>query len=309
MYSSAIQAKDLIFSYNGKPAVNKLSLEIKPGEAFGLLGPNGAGKSTTINLLVGLLRPDEGTVKVFDGDPTGQKIRRQIGISPQSLSLYGELTAEENLSFFGKMYGLSGPELQNRVNESLQLSGLEDRKSDRVKTYSGGMKRRLNIATALIHYPQLLLLDEPTVGVDPQSRNHIFESIERLKEAGLTILYTTHYMEEAQRLCDTVAIMDHGEILAVDQTDQLIEKFGGDSWIELEIANEKDKSMIEDLRKEGDWKHFQMEGDHVKFQTPETQQQLTKLVNSRIVFNSLQVRRPDLENVFLNLTGRSLRDG
>jgi linearmycin/streptolysin S transport system ATP-binding protein len=202
--------------YGAHVAVNDLSLEVRPGEIFGLLGPNGAGKSTSVHISVGLLRPDQGTAALAGlGPPTSPDVRARIGVAPQSLSLYALLTGEENLTFFGRMHGMKGSALSGRVRWALDFVGLTDRRGDRVQTYSGGMKRRLNLAAALLHAPALLLLDEPTVGVDPQSRNQIFENILALKRLGRTLIYTTHYMEEAERLCDRVAIIDQGKLLAL----------------------------------------------------------------------------------------------
>ncbi|HEX7078270.1 MAG TPA: ABC transporter ATP-binding protein [Candidatus Eisenbacteria bacterium] len=197
---AAIQVNDLRKSYGDLVAVDGVSFAVEAGETFGLLGPNGAGKSTTIGMIVGSLRPDTGTVTVDgEADPTRPAIRRKIGVTPQSLALYAELTAEENLAFFGRLYGLSGDRLKHRVEWALAFAGLTDRRRDRVAAFSGGMQRRLNLVCGLLHEPPVILLDEPSVGVDPQSRNLLFENIEALKREGRTILYTTHYMEEAER--------------------------------------------------------------------------------------------------------------
>ena len=272
-------------SFGKTIAVDGMSFEIKPHEVFGLLGPNGAGKTTTVNMTVGLVKPDSGTVEFAGlGSPKDSKVRTKIGVAPQSLSLYDELSAQENLECFGKLYGLSGEKLQERVTWSLDFVGLTERKDDRVKTYSGGMKRRLNLAVALVHNPEYLILDEPTVGVDPQSRNAIFENIEQLKKNDCTVIYTTHYMEEAQRLCDRVGIMDHGKLLALDTGDALIKEHGGNSAIIFENDNGEQKietqNPIEEI---------------IKLQNE------TKLSGFRLI-------NPSLETVFLNLTGRTLRD-
>ena len=220
---NAIHVADLRKSYGTLKAVDGVTFEVARGETFGLLGPNGAGKSTTIGMIVGALRPDHGSVTVDgESDPTRPALRRRIGVSPQSLALYDEMTAQENLEFFGRLYDLGRPLLKARVEWALAFSGLTDRRKDRVKVFSGGMQRRLNLVCGLIHDPPVILMDEPTVGVDPQSRNAIFESIEALKREGRTIVYTTHYMEEAERLCDRVAIMDHGKILALDTVEGLL---------------------------------------------------------------------------------------
>ena len=233
--AGAISVTGLRKAFGPIVAVDGVTFEIRRGETFGLLGPNGAGKTTTIGMIVGALRPDAGTV-VVDGesDPTRHSVRRRIGTAPQAIALYGDLTGEENLRFFGALYGLSGARLRERVAWALEFSGLASRRRHRVAGYSGGMQRRLNLVAGLLHDPPVILLDEPTVGVDPQSRNHIFESIEALKRQGRTILYTTHYMEEAQRLCDRVGIIDRGKLLAVDAVDSLIERHGGEPVTRIE---------------------------------------------------------------------------
>ena len=211
-------------TYGPTVAVDGLSLAVQRGEVLGLLGPNGAGKSTTVNLAVGLLPPDSGRVVIDEwGSPTRPAVRQAIGVAPQTLALYELLSGEENLRFFGEVYGLAGARLAERVTWSLEFVGLGDRRRDRVSTYSGGMKRRLNLAGALVHDPELILLDEPTVGVDPQSRHQIFENILALKRLGRTLIYTTHYMEEAQRLCDRVAIIDKGRLLSIGTVQQLLD--------------------------------------------------------------------------------------
>jgi ABC-2 type transport system ATP-binding protein len=211
-------------TYGAIVAVDGLSLAVRRGEVLGLLGPNGAGKSTTVNLAIGLLAPDSGRVQIDGrGNPTNPAVRRALGVAPQALALYELLSGEENLRFLGEVYGLGATTLADRVRWGLEFVGLSDRRRDRVSTYSGGMKRRLNLAAALIHDPELILLDEPTVGVDPQSRHQIFENILALKRLGRTVIYTTHYMEEAERLCDRVAIIDKGKLLALGTVPQLLD--------------------------------------------------------------------------------------
>ena len=302
-----VSAQNLRKSYGNHVAVDGLSFEIHRGETFGLLGPNGAGKTTTISMLVGLLRPDGGNVVVGDhsakstgasGNPIDHSVRRLIGVAPQSLSLYDELTAKENLEFFGQLYGLSGNRLRERVAWALAFAELEDRRKDRLSTFSGGMKRRMNIAVALIHEPQILLLDEPTVGVDPQSRNHIFESIQRLQKDGMTILYTTHYMEEAQRLCESVAIMDHGKLLALDTVSRLIEQHGGHSVVTGEVSQCPDQVVLPG----------QLDGMAMRFESERPLEKVAELSGQGVQFQTLSIAQPDLESVFLSLTGRSLRD-
>ena len=297
-----IVADNLKKRFGEQVAVDGLSLEIRAGETFGLLGPNGAGKTTTINMLVGLLQPDEGLVSIglagdTKGHPALPAVRRRMGISPQSLSLYEELTARENLSFFAGLYGLAGDELKNRCDWALDFSGLSGRQKDRVANFSGGMKRRLNIAVAMIHEPSILFLDEPTVGVDPQSRNHIFDSIQALSAAGLTIVYTTHYMEEAQRLCDRVAIVDHGKRLALDTVAGLIQQYGGDSVVTAEVKQHDGKALPGTLN-----------GNQLRFETSRPLEEIASLSGKGVEFQSLNVAQPNLEGVFLSLTGRNLRD-
>ena len=302
-----IKVDNLNKRYGDIVAVNDVSFEVKKGETFGLLGPNGAGKTTTIQLLCGLLKPDSGTVSL-DGktDPTLVDVRLNLGMVPQSLAIYEELTAEENLRFFGRIYELSGQKLKERVRECLEIAGLTERKKEKVSKYSGGMKRRLNMVCSFLHEPTLLLLDEPTVGVDPQSRNLIFDTIEAMKKQGRTILYTTHYMEEAQRLCERVAILDHGRVLAMDSVENLISKHGGPSHIEAEFEEklsdpEKIKSFIKD-------ENVQFEETKIRFQTNQPMESLARLNRSGQRFHSLKVQTANLEDVFLNLTGRRLRD-
>ena len=281
-------------------AVDDVSFEIGHGEIYGLLGPNGAGKTTTINMLAGALKPDSGSVSIGGGsDPTRSEVRRRLGSAPQALAIYDDLTAEENLSFFGKLYGLGGRGLKKQVASCLDLVGLTERRNSRVSTFSGGMKRRLNLACALVHEPPVLLLDEPTVGVDPQSRNLIFDRIESLRKQGLTVLYTTHYMEEAQRLCDRVAIMDHGKILAEDTVVELISAHGGKGVAFVEFEEKPGPNV----RLPGEPENL-----HLRFESDRPMEDIAALTAQGVRFRSLRVQRADLESVFLNLTGRRLRD-
>jgi ABC-2 type transport system ATP-binding protein len=272
-------------SFGETVAVEDLSLKIERGEVFGLLGPNGAGKTTTVNMAIGLLKPDRGSVTLEGaGSPSDRAVRAKIGVAPQGLALYEELSAEENLAFFGKIQGLHGKRLKERVGWTLNFVDLWDRRRDRITAYSGGMKRRLNLAVAMIHEPELLLLDEPTVGVDTQSRNSIFEKIEAMRKEGRTIVYTTHYMEEAQRLCDRVGIMDHGRMLALDTVGGLIAAHGGSSVVTAE----------------------RLSGE-VRVETDDPVAELVRLQEGGKLLR-FSVESPDLEGVFLNLTGRHLRD-
>ena len=296
---SVITVSELRFSYGNGPAVDGISFGVRAGEIFGLLGPNGAGKSTTIHLICGVLTPSEGEVRLDGGDPKRPETRRRLGVAPQALSLYEDLTGEENCAFFGRLNGLSAGELKARTARALDLAGLTDRARDRVSAYSGGMKRRLNLAVALIHDPPVLLLDEPTVGVDPQSRNHLFDSIEALRGEGRAILCTTHYMEEAQRLCDRVAVMDHGRIMDLGAVDELISRHGGPSVVEVEGLDHS--VAVEPLGGVRD-------GDLSRFESPNPMVLLQTLADRKAAYAGLRIHRADLETVFLNLTGRRLRD-
>ncbi len=272
-------------SFGTIAAVDHLSLEIPKGEVFGLLGPNGAGKSTTVNLAVGLIVPDSGNVSIDgSGSPVDVSVRRKIGVAPQSLAIYEEMSGRENVTFFARLQGLRGRELKKSVDWAMEFVGLADRQHDRSNKYSGGMKRRLNLAVAIAHKPLLLLLDEPTVGVDPQSRNAIFDRILMLREEGCTIVYTTHYMEEAQRLCDRVGIIDGGRLLALDAVESLIAKHGGKRMVIAQTNGKRVEVACDDPLAE--LQRMQSEGE----------------------LETFHVERPSLESVFLGLTGRSLRD-
>jgi ABC-2 type transport system ATP-binding protein len=272
-------------AYGSTVAVDDLSLSVRRGEILGLLGPNGAGKSTTVNLAVGLLPPDTGRVVIDGGgNPQSPSVRARLGVAPQALALYELLSGVENLRFFGEMYGLSGAALRHRVAWSLEFVGLTERSRDRVSDYSGGMKRRLNLASALVHDPELVLLDEPTVGVDPQSRHQIFENILDLKRQGCTLIYTTHYMEEAARLCDRVAILDKGRLLALGTVDELLSRYGARPTLVAQTD----------------------QGEH-RVETDDPLAELNRLAAVGTVA-AFQLERPTLEQVFLQLTGRSLRD-
>ncbi|MFB3896115.1 MAG: ABC transporter ATP-binding protein [bacterium] len=295
-----IRIDNLRKSYQALVAVDGISFAIQPGECFGLLGPNGAGKTTTINLLTGLICPDSGTIEINGAtDPTRPAVRQQLGVTPQSLAIYEDLTGKENLVFFGKLNRVFGKQLTEKIDWALALTGLTDRQHSRVSTYSGGMKRRLNLACSLLHDPPVLLMDEPTVGVDPQSRNLVFDNIENLKKAGRTVLYTTHYMEEAQRLCDRVAIIDHGKILALDTVPNLIQRYGGKTVVEAEFEQPPDIA-----------KQFPeiWDGKQIRIETDNPLEIVTPLVSSQQGMRQLRIEPPSLEDVFLNLTGRRLRD-
>ena len=263
-----------------------MSLEVRKGEVFGLLGPNGAGKSTTISMCTGLLAPDSGRVEIEGlGAPSDERVRGRMGLAPQAIALYEELSGRENLLFFGRLYGIDGAALKKRVDELLELVGLADRAKDRVKVYSGGMQRRLNLAAALVNDPEVVLLDEPTAGVDPHSRNAIFELVMGLRARGKCVVYTTHYMEEAQRLCDRVGVMDHGKLLALGTVEELIGAHGG-------------KTVVAVVRAEGE----------ERISTSDPVAELQRFMADGRQTMGVRIERPNLESVFLSLTGRSLRD-
>ena len=265
-------------------ALQDLSLQVQAGEIFGLLGPNGAGKSTTMSLLTGLAAPDAGSVSVLGGDPREPALRARIGLAPQSLALYENLSGRENIEFFARMFGLRGARLAQRVDVALDFVQLADRQHDRAGTFSGGMQRRLNLAAAIVHEPELILLDEPTAGVDPQSRNALFDNVLALKAAGRTIVYTTHYMEEVERLCDRVAIIDHGRVLAVDTVPALLRAHAPRPLLVIE-------------RDDG----------ATRIETDDPLSELNRAAAAGAI-RSFHVEQPRLEQVFLHLTGRSLRD-
>ncbi len=300
MPQEVVEAEHLQKSFGHICAVEDFTFSTGRGEVFGLLGPNGAGKTTALLMLSGMLAPDNGVIRINgQADPTRPEVRKGLGVAPQALAIYDDLTAEENLKFMGKLNGLRGRDLRSAVERGLDLSGLSPRRKSRAGTFSGGMKRRLNLACALIHKPKVLLLDEPTVGVDPQSRNHIFDSIERGRHECDTIIYTTHYMEEAERLCDRVAIVDHGRVLAMDAVESLIDRHGGQAVLtgELIASPETPESLpgtLDDL--------------HWRFESPNPLQDLQAILARGVEFRDLHLAKPNLETVFLNLTGRRLRE-
>jgi ABC-2 type transport system ATP-binding protein len=297
--------------YGATIALDGVSFHVEQGEIFGLLGPNGAGKTTLLSILACLLEPNSGEVRLF-GRVAGsgnRETRRQIGIVPQELALYGELTARENLVFFGGLYGLDRDELRRRSDEVLEAMGLADRADDRVDTFSGGMRRRLNLGAALVHDPQLVLLDEPTVGVDPQSRNHIFEEIKRLNSRGVTIIYTSHYMEEVEALCRRIGIIDHGRLIACDTLPSLLQTLQGQ--IRFQVS-EVTSALRERLAALTD-AHFVEDADHrMALECRDVTRTLLRLIallkEMQIELTHVETIEPNLERVFLHLTGKTLRD-
>ncbi|GAA3383568.1 ABC transporter ATP-binding protein [Cryptosporangium minutisporangium] len=308
-----LRCRDLRKAFDGTTAVDGLSFEIAPGETYGLLGPNGAGKTTTILVVAGVLAADRGDVEVVGEPMTVRSVRakRAIGYVPQETALYPELSGRENLRFFAGMYGLGRAAGRARVEEVLATVGLADRAGSAVKTYSGGMQRRLNIAVGLLHRPELLILDEPTVGVDPQSRNAILESIEQLSAAGMAVLYTTHYMEEAQRLCDRVGIIDRGRLVAEGTTRELTGLVGESDHVRLTAAGDLAAAAAA-LRELPSTRSATVGPDGIDVLDADARTALPALLatatGAGAVVRSVTVEEPDLEAVFLHLTGGRLRD-
>lgn len=308
-----VEIKNLVKRYRDHYAVNGVDLSIEEGEIFGFLGPNGAGKTTTLSALIGLISCDDGSIRIFDKKFTGRErdIRREIGYVPQDLAFFEELNALDNVTYWGKLYGLRGKELKNATKEALERTGLWERRKDQAKKYSGGMKRRLNIACAIVHHPKLLLMDEPTVGVDPQSRNSILDSIRDLNKNGTTVIYTSHYMEEVEAICSNVAIMDFGKIIAVGTVDELIASVSTTSRMSLHFKT-VDDNLLRFLRKnpavvscdqrenvldvtmnQGEWTFSSL---------------VTELSRTGYEIIGAEIEKPSLESVFLQLTGKKLRD-
>ena len=297
--------------YGTVHALKGISFDILPGEFFGLLGPNGAGKTTTISILSTLLRPDEGDIIMagLDLKRDPENCKKKMGVVPQEIALYNELSAYANLIFWGSLYSVPKAELKTRIDQTLQWLGLFERRNDKVKTYSGGMKRRVNIAAALLHRPKILFMDEPTVGIDPQSRNLIFEVVEKLHQEGMTIVYTTHYMEEAERLCDRIAIIDNGEIIAQGTLEELKRLSQSKETIVVTFAN-----LSDDLAKKIsiEWKESKRVEDAVHFYTLNVKGDLSKIIlkcnELGLDMLHIEVQKVNLEAVFLGLTGKQLRD-
>jgi ABC-2 type transport system ATP-binding protein len=309
----AIEINDLHKYYDDIQAVKGVSLEIEAGSVFSLLGPNGAGKSTTISVISGLLHPTKGDAEILGHSisKTSLQAKVNIGVVPQEIALYEDLTARENLNFWGRMYGLSGAELTRRVDAILEMTELTERQKDKVEKYSGGMKRRLNIGIALLHKPKIVIMDEPTVGIDPQSRRKILDSVKALNREGMTVLYTTHYMEEAQELSDKIAIMDQGEVIAQGTHEELVRIVGELDRIDLTFST----SITQQINA---WASL----PGVKNITPDTDKASLLVEDSDLVLphlfeaaakdhlriTSVTVQEPNLETVFLHLTGRALRE-
>jgi ABC-2 type transport system ATP-binding protein len=313
MNPSILIVEDLWKSYAKTPAVQGLTFEMGKGEFLGLLGPNGAGKTTTIHMLSGLIQPTRGRVFIQGVDLFSRPMeaKARLGLVPQSFALYPTLCARDNLAFFGSLYGLRGKHLKERMARVLDVVELTDRANQTVATFSNGMKRRLNIAVGLLHEPDILILDEPTVGVDPQSRNAILESIHALNQSGVTVLYTTHYIEEAQRLCDRVAVMDQGKIIALDSPTRLVEYFGK-GMIRVEFNAGIDDIFLDQIRLMGLVRVVDDQRRRIHIETDRTDQASKKLMEMMEtregLLKTLVISEPNLETVFIHLTGKNLRD-
>jgi len=309
-----LQVNGVYKRYGDLVAVDTVSFRVEPGETVGVPGPNGAGKTTTISMIAGLLAPDRGEVliegRVAHGD--SDPLKRRIGLVPQELALHDELSANQNLALFGAIYGLKGAALQHSMAAAMDLAGLADRANDRVGTFSGGMKRRLNLAAALLHEPQILLLDEPTVGVDPQSRNAIFSSLEELRRQRKTLVYTTHYMEEAERLCDRIVIIDHGKVIANDTLEAVRRLVPQVNLLEVELVDPDGAAWCQRLRLVEGVDLAELEGSLLRVTmrdlTETTPRVLGWLHQNGVAYRHLASQRADLETVFLSLTGRKVRN-
>jgi ABC-2 type transport system ATP-binding protein len=313
MPDNAIEVRDLTKAFREVVAVGGISFEVHRGEVFSLLGPNGAGKSTAISIISGLLRPDSGDALVMGHSILKESMaaRRCLGVVPQEVALYNDMSARENLVFWGRMYGLSGKDLEHRVDEMLKAVGLVERQKGRVGTYSGGMKRRVNIAAALLHTPQVVIMDEPTVGIDPQSRRHILDYVKELNRQGMSVLYTTHYMEEAEELSNRIAIMDKGKIIACGTRDELVRLVGEQTRVDLAVTGEPDKAA-EAWRAVAGVSRATVEQGRVLVLAGDSNAVVPLLFEraAQLGFRigSVEIHEPNLETVFLALTGRALRD-
>jgi len=305
-----IEVTNLSKSFGKLHAVKNLSFSIKKGEVFGLLGPNGAGKSTAIHMMSTILSSDQGTIHIdgYDIKTASSICKTRIGVVPQEISLYDDFTAYENLLFWGQLYKIPSKELKERIASILELIGLSDRKNDLIKTYSGGMKRRINIASAILHKPKILFMDEPTVGVDPQSRNRIFEIVESLNKLGMTIVYTTHYMEEVERLCNRIAIIDDGKIVAQGTQSELQKESNVKETVEITfqtISANQGKKLKEAFPSI-------VQKNQVVTIVCDANKELSAIISlcnsEQLLIEDLKLNKVNLETIFLNLTGKQLRD-
>lgn len=308
-----VKIEELTKKFGVVTAVDNISLTIEQGEIYGLLGPNGAGKSTIINILCGLLTMDKGKIEILgkDIEKNSTYAKQNIGVVPQDIAIYEDLTAYENVKFFASLYGLRESELKEKVEEALEFVGLLDKKKQYPKSFSGGMKRRLNIACAIAHRPKLIIMDEPTVGIDPQSRNHILQSVKKLNSLGCTIIYTTHYMEEVEAICKNIAIIDHGKVIAQGTKEELKAIVTDVNYIEITVED-IDVVNVEELKSIVGVKQIEIHNDKIKIESKRDITNLDKIIvfftSKNISIKNIESKNPDLESVFLTLTGRKLRD-
>ena len=311
-----VEIKKLIKRYNGVLAVDQVDLGIREGEIFGLLGPNGAGKTSLINTLLGLVQMNGGSMKIF-GKPlpdSEMEVKKDLGVVPQEVAIYEDLTAYENVAFFGKLYGIKPSNLKEQVQEALNFTGLWERRGELPSRFSGGMKRRLNIACAIVHRPRLIVMDEPTVGIDPQSRNHILDSVRQLNQDGATVLYTSHYMEEVEALCTRIAIMDQGKVIARGTREELKELVAGEEKVHLKLteAIPDSKERLGKLQQVPGVLHYHVADDTVTVTSNRESQDLSAIIEAVTSvggsIKSVDIEKPTLETVFLTLTGKRLRD-
>jgi len=311
---SIVNMEQVTRNFGDLTAVDKMSLKIEQGEIFGLLGPNGAGKSTAINMIIGLLDIGKGKISILGSDVRKESMttKRNTGIVPQEIAIYEDLTSLENVKFFASLYGIKGKALDEAAMEALEFTGLSDKAKSFPKSFSGGMKRRLNIACAIAHKPRLIIMDEPTVGIDPQSRNHILQSVKKLNELGSTIIYTSHYMEEVEEICTRVAIMDHGKIIALGTVEELENLINDKNivWISVEDSISKVNGDI--IKEIPGVESIEIEDNTVKISSAREVSNLDKIITyfttSGFSIKNVESKTPDLETVFLSLTGRRLRD-
>lgn len=307
-----VEIEHLTKKFGSRVVVDDVSFVVQPGTILGLLGPNGAGKSTVINMIVGLLRKTAGEVRLFGQVAEGnQELRKRIGMVPQELALYYDLSAEENVRYFGGLYGLRGKALKSATEDALKLVGLWERKKDKPATFSGGMQRRLNIAMGIVHQPEFVIMDEPTVGIDPQSRNYIMETIEQMRRDGKTLIYTSHYMEEVERLADTIVIIDQGKVIATGTEPELVNLVTAQKNILITVANPQ-AVILADIKQQPGVIKASLTATQllitVTVESNDLNQLLLTLIQQSVVVNSVDQQQINLETVFLNLTGRNLRD-
>lgn len=310
---SFIEIKNLVKRYKGNTAVDNINFHIEKGELFGLLGPNGAGKSTTISILSGILKPSSGNIYI-NGNNVVEKnmmVKKMLGLVPQDIALYPTLSANENLMFWGKMYGVPKVVLKSRVSEVLQIVGLEERKNEMIKNYSGGMKRRINIGAALLHNPEILIMDEPTVGIDPQSRNHILETVKKLNQEGMTIIYTSHYMEEVEYLCNQIGIMDKGKLIAFGNKDDIKKTIINKEKIEIKLS-QVTPVIGETIKGLPSVEKLIIKDRDITIYSKGNGELLADIISitnkAKIKILSINIEEPNLESVFIHLTGKALRD-